>query len=139
MSMGKREGERQKDLWVPTAKMPQAPGHPFYPRLSQLLASEGLLKGKTIGVDATTLEANAAMRSIVRKDTGEGYEELLEGLAKPSGIGTPTRQDLAKLDRGRKNKASNNDWESPSDPNARITRMKDGRTHLEAPHPPAAA
>jgi transposase len=230
MAMGKRQGERQQDLWVPTARMPHAPGHPFYRRLNQLLArhgfdrfvegqcekfyhdslgrpsippgvyfrmlligyfegidsergiawrcadsrtlgeflgygpsdstpdhsslsvirrridletheavftwvlkllaSEGLLKGKTIGVDATTLEANAAMRSIVRKDTGEGYEEFLVRLAKASGIETPTREDLAKLDRKRKKKASNDDWESPSDPDARITRMKDGRTHL---------
>jgi transposase len=230
MAMGKREGERQQDLWVPTTKMPQAPGHPFYRRLNgllarhgfdrfveglcakfyhdsigrpsippgvyfrmlmvgyfegidsergiawrcadsrtlgeflgygltdstpdhsslsiirrridlethetvftwvlKLLATEGLLKGKTIGVDATTLEANAAMRSIVRTDTGEGYGEFLERLAKESGIQTPTREDLAKLDRKRKGKASNDDWQSPSDPDARIAKMKDGRTHL---------
>jgi transposase len=230
MAMGKRPDERQQDLWVPTAKMPQAPGHPFYRRLNQLLArhgfdrfveglcerfyhdsigrpsippgvyfrmlligyfegidsergiawrcadsrtlgrflgygltdptpdhsslsiirrridletheavftwvlkllaTEGLLKGKTIGVDATTLEANAAMRSIVRKDTGEGYNEFLTRLAKESGIQTPTREDLAKLDRKRKKKASNDDWQSPSDPDARIAKMKDGRTHL---------
>lgn len=95
-----------------------------------VLAEEGLLKGKTIGIDATTLEANAAMRSIVRKDTGEGYQEFLKGLAEKSGIETPTREDLAKLDKSRKNKASNDDWESPSDPDAKITKMKDGRTHL---------
>ena len=230
MAMGKRPDERQQDLWIPTAKMPQAPGHPFYRKLNgllarhgfdrfveglcakfyhdsigrpsippgvyfrmllvgyfegidsergiawrcadsrtlseflgyglaestpdhsslsiirrridlethdavftwvlKLLASEGLLKGKTIGVDATTLEANAAMRSIVRRDTGEGYDEFLQGLAKESGIETPTREDLAKVDKKRKNKASNDDWESPSDPDARITKMKDGRTHL---------
>jgi len=230
MAMGNRQGERQQEFWIPAAKMPQPPGHPFYKRLNALLArhgfdrfvegqcqrfyhdslgrpsippgvyfrmllvgyfegldsergiawrcadsrtlseflgygptestpdhsslsrireridletheavftwvltllaSEGLLKGKTIGVDATTLEANAAMRSIVRKDTGEGYEEFLEGLAKESGIQTPTREDLAKLDRKRKGKASNDDWESPSDPDARIAKMKDGRTHL---------
>jgi len=94
------------------------------------LTETGLLKGQTIGVDATTLEANAAMRSIVRKDTGEGYLEFLTGLAKASGIATPTREDLAKLDRKRKNKASNKDWENPHDPDARITKMKDGRTHL---------
>jgi transposase len=96
----------------------------------KLLASEGLLKGKTIGIDATTLEANAAMRSIVRKDAGESYQEFLTQLARESGIETPTREDLARLDRKRKNKASNEDWESPSDPDARITKMKDGRTHL---------
>ena len=96
----------------------------------KLLAGEGLLKGKTIGIDATTLEANAAMRSIVRKDTGEGYEAFLTQLARESGIETPTREDLARLDRKRKNKASNDDWENPHDPDARITKMKDGRTHL---------
>lgn len=230
MAMGKRESERQDDLWIPTANLPEAPGHPFYRRLNQLLADggfdgfveglcgkfyheslgrpgippgvyfrmlligyfegldsergiawrcadsrtlshflghgptdttpdhsslsvirnridletheevfawvlkllagKGLLKGKTIGVDATTLEANAAMRSIVRKDTGEGYMEFLTGLAKASGIDTPTREDLARLDRKRKNKASNDDWENPHDPDAKITKMKDGRTHL---------
>ena len=230
MAMGKREGERQQDLWIATSELPQAPGHPFYQRLNGLLArhgfdafaeglcekfyhdslgrpsippgvyfrmllvgyfegidsergiawrcadsrtlgsflgcgpkeatpdhsslsiirrridlethqevfgwvlkvlaSEGLLRGKTIGVDATTLEANAAMRSIVRKDTGESYNEFLTRLAKASGIETPTREELAKLDRKRKNKASNDDWESPSDPDARIAKMKDGRTHL---------
>jgi len=230
MSMGKRQGERQDELWIPAARMPQPPGHPFYQRLNQLLArhgfdafveglcekfyhpslgrpsvppgvyfrihmigyfeglasergiawrcadsrtlssflgygptestpdhsslsiireridvetheavftwvlkvlaSEGQLKGKTIGVDATTLEANAAMRSIVRKDTGESYREFLTQLAKASGIATPTREELAKLDRSRKDKASNDDWESPHDPDARIAKMKDGRTHL---------
>jgi len=230
MAMGKRQGERQQELWIPAAQMPDAPGHPFYRKLNQLLAghgfdafveglcekfyhdslgrpsippgvyfrmllvgyfegldsergiawrcadsrtlsgflgygptestpdhsslsiirrridletheavftwvlkllaTEGQLKGKTIGVDATTLEANAAMRSIVRKDTGEGYSEFLTQLAKASGIATPTREDLAKLDRKRKNKASNKDWENPHEPDARIAKMKDGRTHL---------
>jgi len=230
MAMGKRQTERQPELWVATVEMPEAPGHPFYRKLNELLAQHafdgfveglcqqfyhdslgrrsippgvyfrmlligyfegidsergiawrcadsrtlsgflgygpkdstpdhsslsrirqrlavetheevfgwvlkrlaetGLLKGKTIGIDATTLEANAAMRSIVRKDTGEGYLEFLTGLAKASGIETPTREDLAKLDRRRKNKASNRDWENPHDPDAKITKMKDGRTHL---------
>jgi transposase len=75
------------------------------------------------------LEANAAMRSIVRRDTGERYEEFLTRLAKASGIGTPTRADLARLDRKRKKKASNDDWTHPHDPDAKITKMKDGRTH----------
>ncbi len=230
MAMGKRQTERQDDLWIVAAELPRGPGHPFYARLNELLAahgfdafveglcrkfyhetlgrpgippgvyfrmllvgyfegidsergiawraadslalraflgcaptettpdhsslsiirnridlethqevfawvlkvlaSEGLLKGKTIGIDATTLEANAALRSIVRKDTGEGYQEFLTGLAKASGIETPTREDLAKLDRKRKNKASNEDWENPHDPDAKVTKMKDGRTHL---------
>jgi transposase len=96
----------------------------------QAVSAAGLVKGKTIGVDATTLEANAAMRSIVRRDTGSGYEEFLTQLAKASGIGTPTRADLARLDRRRKKKGSNDEWTHPHDPDARITKMKDGRTHL---------
>jgi len=230
MSMGTRPGQRQQEFWIPTAQMPQPPGHPFYQKLNQILArhgfdafveglcekfyhpslgrpsvppgiyfrmlmvgyfdgidsergiawrcadsrtlssflgygptestpdhssiskireridletheavftwvlkvlaGEGRLSGETIGVDATTLEANAAMRSIVRKDNGEGYREFLTQLAKASGIETPTQADLAKLDKKRKNKASNDDWESPSDPDARIAKMKDGRTHM---------
>ena len=94
------------------------------------LRDQGGVKGKTVGIDATTLEANAAMRSIVRRDNGESYEEFLKGLAKESGIATPTREDLARLDRTRKNKASNKDWVNPHDVDARITKMKDGRTHL---------
>ena len=95
-----------------------------------VLAEKKLLKGTTIGVDATTLEANAALRSIVRRDTGERYDEFLTRLAKESGIETPTREQLAKLDRKRPKKGSNDDWKHPHDPDARITKMKDGRTHL---------
>jgi transposase len=94
------------------------------------LALEGLIVGKTIGVDATTLEANAALRTIVKRDTDETYHEFLTGLARESGIETPTRTDLARLDRKRPKKGSNQDWTHPHDPDARITKMKDGRTHL---------
>jgi transposase len=96
----------------------------------QRVADAGLLKGKTLGVDATTLEANAALRSIVRRDTGDTYQEFLTQLAQASGVATPTREDLAKVDRKRKKKGSNDDWTHPHDPDARITKMKDGRTHL---------
>ena len=96
----------------------------------ELLAEKDLLKGKTIGIDGTTLEANAAMRSIVRRETGEGYQEFLTRLARDSGIATPTREQLAKLDRKRARKGSNEDWVNPHDPEAHITKMKDGRTHL---------
>jgi len=230
MAMGKRATQRQQEFWVATADIPEAPGHPFYRKLNQLLAEhgfdpwveglcqkfyheslgrdsippgvyfrmlligyfegidsergiawrcddsrtlrgflgcdikkatpdhsslckireridlethrevfvwvlkvlgqKGLLKGKTLGVDATTLEANAAMRSIVRKDTGDSYNEFLTKLAQASGIATPTREDLANIDKKRKNKASNEDWKSPHDPDAKIAKMKDGRTHL---------
>jgi transposase len=95
-----------------------------------LLGRQKLLKGKTLGIDATTLEANAALRSIVRRDTGESYAAFLDGLAKASGIATPTREDRKRLDKPRKGKGSNDDWQSPADPDARITRLKDGRTHL---------
>ncbi len=96
----------------------------------QVLGREGLLDGKTLGVDATTLEANAALRSIVRRETGESYQEFLQRLAKESGIETPTREDLSKLDRKRPKKGSNGEWKNPYDPDAKITKMKDGRTHL---------
>ena len=230
MAMGKREGERQGDLWLATTSLARSPGHPFYERVNvvlgeakfdlrveelcrrfyaegkgrpslppgvyfrmlligyfegldsergiawrcadslalraflgfgldestpdhstlsrirqrldvevhadvfqqvlEILAQHGLLTGKTIGVDATTLEANAALRSIVRRDDGTRYDEFLERLAKESGIETPTRSDLAKIDKKRKGKGSNDDWKHPHDPDAQITRMKDGRTHL---------
>ena len=95
-----------------------------------VLADRGLVRGKRIGIDATTLEANAAMRSIVRRDTGANYEEFLRELAKASGMETPTREDLAQLDRKRKKRMSNKEWRSPADRDARIAKMKDGRTHL---------
>jgi len=96
----------------------------------KVLAEKGLLRGRTIGVDATTLEANAALRSIVRRDDGTNYQDFLVSLAKKSGIKTPTREDLAKLDKDRPKKGSNDDWKHPHDPDAKITKMKDGRTHL---------
>ena len=96
-----------------------------------LIAEAGLVKGDRIGVDASTMEANAALRNIVRRDTGEGYRGMLERLAQESGIETPTAEDLARLDRKRKGKKlSNKDWVSRSDPEAKIAKMKDGTTHL---------
>ena len=90
------------------------------------LSEAGLVRGKTVGVDATTLEANAAMRSIERRDTGESYEAFLQRLAEASGLATPTRAELARFDpRSRKDKkTSNKDWQSPQDPDAKITKMK---------------
>jgi transposase len=88
-----------------------------------------LLKGKSIGVDATTLEANAAMKSIVRRDGGGTWKTYLTQLAKEAGIEDPTDDELRQFDRKRKGKkTSNDDWQSPSDPDARITKMKDGTT-----------
>ena len=98
--------------------------------VQQRLVEAGLLKGKTVAIDATTLEANAAMRSIVRRDTGESYQAFLTGLATASGIETPTREDLARVDKERKKKTSNKEWTNPHDPDAKVTKMKDGRTHL---------
>ena len=95
-----------------------------------LLSKNDLLKGKTIGVDATTLEANAALRSIVRRDDFRSYQEFLTDLAKASGIATPTREDLARIDRKRQKKGSNKEWVNPHDPDAQISKMKDGSTHL---------
>lgn len=95
------------------------------------LCENGLVTGERIGVDASTMEANAALRTIVRRDSGETYREMLARMASESGIATPTAEDLVRLDRKRKGKKlSNADWESPTDPDARITRMKDGTTHL---------
>ena len=96
----------------------------------EVLVDRGLLKGQRIAIDATTLEANAAMRSIIRRDADESYEEFLRGLAKASGIATPTREDLVRLDRKRKKRMSNQEWKSPADEDAQIAKMKDGRTHL---------
>ncbi len=88
------------------------------------------MDGQTIAIDATMLEANAAMRSIKRRDDGRGYDEYLKDLAKAEGIEEPTREQVARLDRKRKKKASNKEWMSPTDSSARIAKMKDGRTHL---------
>jgi len=96
----------------------------------KILAEEGLINGRTISIDATTLEANAALKSIVRRDSGQSYNEYLKELGKAAGMENPTREQLARLDRKRKKKGSNQEWKSPSDPDARITRMKDGSTHL---------
>jgi transposase len=95
-----------------------------------VLDKEGLVKGKTIGIDATTLEANAAMRSIVRRDTGEDYTTYLQSLASAAGEPELSRSELIRRDRRRKKKTSNLDWKNPHDPDAKIARMKDGRTHL---------
>jgi len=89
-----------------------------------------LLRGKTVAIDSTTLEANAAMRGIVRKDTGEDYKEYLKRLMAEQGIDNPTDEDIRRFDRGRKKKVSNKEWESPADPDSRIAKMKDGTTHL---------
>jgi len=96
----------------------------------KILAEEGLVEGKTVSIDATTLEANAALRSLVRRDNGQKYDEYLKDLAEAAGIENPTREQLARLDRKRKKKGSNKEWKNPHDPDARIAKMKDGSTHM---------
>ena len=94
------------------------------------LAQAGLIQGKTLGVDSTTLEANAAMKSIVRRDTGENYMEYLKRVAEAEGMPAADAAELRRMDRKRKKKASNEDWESPVDAQAEIAKLKDGRTAL---------
>jgi transposase len=94
------------------------------------VARRGMLKGKTIGIDATTLEANAAMRSIVRRDTGQSYMEYLRTLAAEAGIDPNDEAAVRRMDRKRKKKTSNEEWVNPHDPDAEVMKMKDGSTHL---------
>ena len=97
----------------------------------EILKKEKLLKGRKIGLDASTVEANAAMRSIRRKIDEKRYDAYLKALAKQSGMEDPTKDDLGRFDRKRPGKScSNKEWESPTDPDARVTKMKDGRTHF---------
>jgi transposase len=100
----------------------------------EMVDEHKLLDAKTVGVDSTTLEANAAMKSIVRRSSGEDWEEYLKRLAAEDGVEIKTRADLIRYDKDRhqkgKKKASNEEWVSPADPDARIAKMKDGTTHL---------
>src|SRR5690349_3741499 len=113
------------------ARLPLEVHEAVFAWVLERLAEHGLIKGDRIGVDASTMEANAALRAIVRRDSGEGYREMLKHLAEESGIATPTAEDLIRLDRKRKGKRlSNAEWASPTDPEARIAKLKDGRTHL---------
>jgi transposase len=102
----------------------------IFDQVQLIIAKEGLLRGKTVGVDGTTLEANAAMRSIVRRDSGETYSAYVKRLAQEAGIEDPTQNDVAGFDRKRKKKTSNKDWEHPHDPDAKVAKMKDGRIHM---------
>jgi transposase len=97
----------------------------------KLVAEQGLVNGKRIGIDASTMEANAALRTIVRRDDGRTYREMLKQMARESGIETPSADDLVRIDRTRKGKKlSNEEWISRTDPEAKIAKLKDGRTHL---------
>jgi transposase len=112
-------------------RLPEVIHERVFARVLAIAHEKKLLKGKTVGVDSTTLEANAAMRAIVRKDTGEDYKAYLKGLAKEAGIESPTDEQLVRFDRNRKDKTTSNaDWVSSTDADSRIAKMKDGRTHL---------
>jgi transposase len=128
------EGETAPDhstLSVTRSRLPLEVHHAVFGLLLEIADKHALVRGQRIGVDASTQEANAALRRLVRRDTGEDYQEMLRRLARESGIETPRAEDLVRLDRARKGKTlSNADWASPTDPEARIARMKDGTTHL---------
>jgi transposase len=111
-------------------RLPREAYDAVFQRVLELLAEKGLLKGQTIGIDGTTLEANAALKSLVRRIDGQKYQDYLVTLAKAAGNETPTAEDLARLDRNRPGKGSNDDWKNPHDPDAQITKMKDGSTHM---------
>jgi transposase len=96
----------------------------------RVAAERGLLQGKTIAVDSTTLEANAAMKGLVRRATNEDWKTYVKRLMKAEGIDDPTDEEVRRFDRKRKKKTSNKDWKSSSDPDSRVAKMKDGRTHL---------
>jgi transposase len=118
-------------LTVIRKRLPLEIHHQVFLLVLEIAKKKKLLKGKTVAVDSTTLEANAAMKSIVLKKTGEDWKEYLKRLAKEEGIEDPSDEDLRRFDKKRKcKKVSNKDWESKTDPDSRITRMKDGRTHL---------
>jgi transposase len=104
--------------------------HKIFEWALEKLGQAGLVKGKTMGVDSTTLEANAAMKSIVRRDTGDSYMGYLKKVAEAEGIPAPDKAALLRMDRKRKKKTSNEDWTSPADAEAEITKLKDGRTAL---------
>src|SRR5512132_2170204 len=113
------------------SRLPQEVHEEVFGWVLALIAGHGLVKGERIGVDASTMEANAALRTIVRRETGETYREMLKRMAEESGIETPSADDLVRLDRRRKDKKlSNADWVSRTDPDAKIAKMKDGTTHL---------
>ena len=129
------ESPDHSSLSVIRERLPHEVHNAVFAWVLQLAREKGLLNGKTVGVDSTTLEANAAMKSIVRRDTGEDWQEYVTGLMREAqAIGpdqTPTVEEMKRFDKSRKGKkVSNDDWESPSDPDSRIAKMKDGTTHL---------
>ena len=118
-------------LTVIRKRLPVEVHDQVFAKVLSIAREKGLLKGGTVAVDSTTLEANAAMKSIVRKDSGEDWKEYVTHLAQEAGIENPTQEQLRRFDKKRQGKkASNDDWHSPSDPDARIAKMKNGDTHM---------
>src|SRR5262249_19862536 len=111
-------------------RLPFEAHEPVFLFVLRLAQQKQLLRGKTVAVDTTTLEANAAMKAIVRKDTGEDYQEYLQRLLAEQGVENPTVEEIRRFDKKRPKKASNQEWESATDPDSRIAKMKDGTTHL---------
>ena len=131
--LGLSEGERVPDhssLTVIRKRLSLEAHEEIFFDVLKMAEEKGLVKGKTIAVDSTTLEANAAMRSIVRRDSGKDYKGYLKDLMEAEGHEDPSDEELRRFDKKRKKTTSNKDWESPSDPDSRVTRMKDSRTHL---------
>lgn len=132
--LGLKATDRTPDhssLTVIRKRLPTEVHEEVFAFVLKIASDRGILKGKTIAVDATTLEANAAMKSIVRRDTGADWNEYVRQLAAEAGIEDPSDEDLRRFDRKRKGKkVSNKDWRSPTDPDSRIAKMKDGRTQL---------
>jgi transposase len=129
------ESPEHSSLSVIRERLPHEVHNAVFVWVLKLAREKGLVNGKTVGVDSTTLEANAAMKSIVRRDTGEDWQEYVTGLMREVGtIGpdqTPTVEEMKRFDKLRQGKkVSNDDWESPSDPDSRIAKMKDSTTHL---------
>jgi transposase len=118
-------------LTVIRQRLPLAVHEHVFAKVLQIAQDKKLLHGKTTAVDSTFIEAEAAMKSIVRRDNGDGWKAYVKELAIESGMENPTDEDLRKFDRKRKGKkVSNDEWCNPNDPDARIAKMKDGRTHL---------
>lgn len=118
-------------LTVIRKRLPLSIHEEVFTKVLAIAQEKKLLKGKTVAVDSTLIEAEAAMKTIVRRDNGDDWKEYLKKLAAEAGIEDPTEEDLRKFDRNRPNKkVSNEEWVSRTDGDSRIAKMKDGRTHL---------
>jgi hypothetical protein len=134
--LGYGPGEQTPDhstLSVTQNRLPIEIHHLAFELVLQAANEHGLLKGKTIGVDATDLEANASMKNIIRRDNGDDYREYVRKLyEEETDKSDPDDDELRRFDKGRKNKKlSNEEWVSTTDDDARIGKMKDGRTHMK--------